>query len=162
MSSLAEKKAAWEAKAVAKTLARAPERQPEFTTSSGIPVERLYTPEDCCPESEDAYVEQLGFPGEYPFTRGVQPTMYRGRFWTMRQYAGFGTAAESQRALQVSAGAGADRPQRRLRPADADRLRLATIRWRSARSARSAWRSPRWPTWRRCSTASRWTRSASA
>ena len=97
MSSLAEKKAAWETKAVAKTLARAPERQAEFTTSSGIPVERLYTPEDCCPESADAYLEQLGFPGEYPFTRGVQPTMYRGRFWTMRQYAGFGAAAESNR-----------------------------------------------------------------
>ena len=95
MSSLAEKKAAWEAKAVAKTLARAPERQSEFTTSSGIPEERLYTPEDCCPERADAYLEQLGFPGEYPFTRGVQPTMYRGRLWTMRQYAGFGTAAES-------------------------------------------------------------------
>ena len=95
MSQLSERKAAWEAKAVAKTLARAPERQPEFTTSSGIPVERLYTPDDCCPERAGAYLEKLGFPGEYPFTRGVQPTMYRGRFWTMRQYAGFGTAAES-------------------------------------------------------------------
>ena len=66
----------------------------------------------------------LGFPGEFPFTRGIQPTMYRGRLWTMRQYAGFGTAAESQPALPLPAVAGRERPQRRLRPADADRLRL--------------------------------------
>ena len=97
MTKLAERKANWETKPVAKTLARAPERLPDFETSSGIPVERLYTPVACCPDSEEAYLERLGFPGEYPFTRGVQPTMYRGRFWTMRQYAGFGTAAESNR-----------------------------------------------------------------
>ncbi len=95
MSQLSDRKATWEAKTVAKTLARAPERKPEFETSSGIPVDRLYTPEGCGPELEDAYLRKLGLPGEYPFTRGVQPTMYRGRFWTMRQYAGFGTAAES-------------------------------------------------------------------
>jgi methylmalonyl-CoA mutase N-terminal domain/subunit len=95
MSEIAERKAAWEAKTVAKTLARAPERQAEFKTSSGIPVERLATPADCCTDTATAYREKLGFPGEYPFTRGVQPTMYRGRFWTMRQYAGFGSAAES-------------------------------------------------------------------
>ncbi len=95
MSQLSDRKAAWEAQTVAKTLARAPERKREFVTSSGIPVDRLYGPESGSPEAENAYVEQLGFPGEYPFTRGVQPTMYRGRFWTMRQYAGFGTAAES-------------------------------------------------------------------
>ena len=95
MSEIAERKAAWETKLVAKTLTRAPERQAEFKTSSGIPVERLATPADCCAEAAAAYQEKLGFPGEYPFTRGVQPTMYRGRFWTMRQYAGFGSAAES-------------------------------------------------------------------
>jgi len=95
MSQLTERKAAWEAKTVAKTLARAPERQAAFKTSSGIPVERLATPADCCADAATAYAEKLGFPGEYPFTRGVQPTMYRGRFWTMRQYAGFGSAAES-------------------------------------------------------------------
>ena len=99
MSKLADRKAAWEEKTVAKTLARAPERREQFETSSGIPVDRLYTPAetyaDGCPALADDYLAGLGFPGEYPFTRGVQPTMYRGRFWTMRQYAGFGTAAES-------------------------------------------------------------------
>ena len=78
--------------AVDKTIARFPERHDPFTTVSGRTVERLYTPE----EGNDAgYTDQLGFPGQYPYTRGVQPTMYRGRLWTMRQYAGFGTAEES-------------------------------------------------------------------
>ncbi len=98
MSTLAERKAAWEQKTVAKVLARAPERAPRFETSSGIPVERVYTPDAdaaACPAVDAEYQEKLGLPGEYPYTRGVQPTMYRGRFWTMRQYAGFGTAAES-------------------------------------------------------------------
>ncbi len=63
-------------------------------TESGIPMEALFTPSDL--ENWD-YEEKLGFPGDYPFTRGVQPSMYRGRFWTMRQYAGFGTAEESNR-----------------------------------------------------------------
>jgi methylmalonyl-CoA mutase, N-terminal domain len=57
-------------------------------------VERLYTPAD---ELNGDYLDKLGFPGAYPYTRGVQPTMYRGRFWTMRQYAGFGTAVESNK-----------------------------------------------------------------
>ena len=63
-------------------------------------MERLHLPDEmlaACPEAADGYLDRLGFPGEYPFTRGVQPTMYRGRFWTMRQYAGFGSAAESNR-----------------------------------------------------------------
>jgi len=68
-----------------------PERKKEFTTASFTTVKELYTPEDF-PEN---YEDKLGFPGEYPFTRGIQPTMYRGRYWTMRQYAGFGTAKES-------------------------------------------------------------------
>lgn len=81
----------WEAGALGKALSRAPERQAEFKTESGIPIERVYTPED----TKLDYGQDLGFPGQYPFTRGVQPTMYRGRFWTMRQYAGFGTAEET-------------------------------------------------------------------
>jgi len=81
----------WEATALQKTLSRFPERQEEFKTGSGIPVERIYTPA----EVQSEYLSDLGFPGQYPFTRGVQPTMYRGRFWTMRQYAGFGSAAET-------------------------------------------------------------------
>ncbi len=81
----------WEKKVVKPLIARFPERRDPFETRSGIPVERLYVP----PHPDPDYDEQLGFPGQFPFTRGVQPTMYRGRFWTMRQYAGFGTAKES-------------------------------------------------------------------
>lgn len=91
MSNLADKKKRWETETLQPVIQKFPERQPTFQTSSGIPVERLYLPNDPGPD----YEEKLGFPGEYPFTRGVQPTMYRGRFWTMRQYAGFATAAES-------------------------------------------------------------------
>jgi methylmalonyl-CoA mutase, N-terminal domain len=85
-------KHAWERRTLEKTLQRLPERHPEFTTLSGIALERVYTPLDV---ADLDYRAALGFPGEYPFTRGVQPSMYRGRFWTMRQYAGFGTAEES-------------------------------------------------------------------
>ncbi|GIW13058.1 MAG: methylmalonyl-CoA mutase [Tepidiforma sp.] len=76
----------------AKAVQRAPERQPSFETTGRMPIDPIYTQEDL--EGWDP-VTQLGFPGEFPFTRGIQPTMYRGRFWTMRQYAGFGTAEES-------------------------------------------------------------------
>jgi len=71
-----------------------PERKAAFVNRSDIPVDRLYTTKDGV-GSDDAYQEKLGFPGEFPFTRGIQPTMYRGRFWTMRQYAGFGSAEET-------------------------------------------------------------------
>jgi len=83
----------WEREVLRPVLARFPERRERFTTLSGIPVERLYTPADV----EVDYAADLGFPGQYPFTRGIQPTMYRGRFWTMRQYAGYATAEESNR-----------------------------------------------------------------
>src|SRR3990172_1982622 len=72
---------------------RAPERRARFETTSGVPLDPVYTAEDARPGLD----ERLGLPGEFPFTRGVQPTMYRGRFWTMRQYAGFGTAEESNK-----------------------------------------------------------------
>lgn len=68
------------------------ERKPHFTTLSGLPLERLYTAESLNGEKPN---EVLGYPGEFPYTRGIYPTMYRGRFWTMRQYAGFGSATES-------------------------------------------------------------------
>jgi methylmalonyl-CoA mutase, N-terminal domain len=84
----------WKKTTLQKTLSKAKEREPSFQTTSGIEVERLYTPVDTEPFD---YCEDFGFPGEYPFTRGVQPTMYRGRFWTMRQYAGFATAEETNR-----------------------------------------------------------------
>jgi methylmalonyl-CoA mutase N-terminal domain/subunit len=83
---------AWEQGLLKKALARAPERRPAVTTTSGIPLERVYTPLHL---ADQDYERDLGFPGAYPFTRGVQPTMYRGRFWTMRQYAGFGSAEET-------------------------------------------------------------------
>ncbi|MFN3534786.1 MAG: methylmalonyl-CoA mutase family protein, partial [Desulfatiglandales bacterium] len=83
----------WEA-SVRKSIAKSPERKQDFINTSNVLVKRLYTPLDI----EDLpYLEEIGFPGEYPFTRGIQPTMYRGRFWTMRQYAGFGTAEESNK-----------------------------------------------------------------
>ena len=71
------------------------ERKASFETGSGAPIKRFYAPEDLCEADGRGYAERVGAPGEYPFTRGVQPTMYRGRLWTMRQYAGFGTAQES-------------------------------------------------------------------
>lgn len=77
---------------VAKSLQKHKERREAFTTGGGLPLERLYGPDNV--DSAD-YMRDIGFPGEYPFTRGVQPTMYRGRFWTMRQYAGFASAEES-------------------------------------------------------------------
>ncbi|OAA31056.1 methylmalonyl-CoA mutase [Kosmotoga arenicorallina S304] len=84
----------WKEKTLKPVLKRFPERKERFETSSGTEVKHVYTPLDI-PEFD--YIDQLGFPGEYPYTRGVQPTMYRGRFWTMRQYAGFGTAEESNK-----------------------------------------------------------------
>jgi methylmalonyl-CoA mutase N-terminal domain/subunit len=81
----------WERETLEPALAKRPERMGEFTSLSGEPVERLYLPEDGVQE----YGAELGFPGEYPFTRGIYPTMYRGQPWSMRQFAGFGTAAET-------------------------------------------------------------------
>jgi len=89
---LKQDKARWERETLGPHADRAPEWSDRFTTVSGKPIERLYTPLDV-PELD--YQKDLGFPGEYPFTRGVQPTMYRGRFWTMRQYSGFGSAEET-------------------------------------------------------------------
>ncbi|MBZ0199693.1 MAG: methylmalonyl-CoA mutase family protein, partial [Ignavibacteriaceae bacterium] len=86
-----------------KFLAKAPERLENFTTPSFTTVKPLYQPNDA---KQDNYLEKIGFPGEYPFTRGIQPTMYRGRFWTMRQYAGFGTAKESNERYRYLLGQG--------------------------------------------------------
>ncbi len=83
----------WQDSILKKTLDKFPERKERFETSSGIELPRLALPSQPDPD----YEERLGFPGEYPFTRGIQPTMYRSRFWTMRQYAGFSTAAESNK-----------------------------------------------------------------
>ena len=85
-------KSEWVEGTYASSVNKTPEREYPFDTSDGVTVDPLYTPEDL--DGWD-YLKQLGFPGEFPFTRGVQPTMYRGRLWTMRQYAGFGDAEES-------------------------------------------------------------------
>ena len=82
----------WAERTLAPALAKGGERKSSFSSSSGIEQERLYAPDDMAGWE---YGEKLGYPGEYPFTRGIQPTMYRGRLWTMRQYAGFATAEES-------------------------------------------------------------------
>lgn len=89
--SRAEKKR-WEETTLKKATEKFPLRKDKFTTLSGIEIEDLYTPEHL---ENINYLSEIGFPGEYPFTRGVQPTMYRGRFWTFRQYSGFGTAADT-------------------------------------------------------------------
>src|SRR5690349_4815797 len=85
-----EAKQRWQQQTYEPTKAKTPERQAKFETSSGIELDALYTPDEA---SQDV-VQDLGFPGEYPYTRGVQPTMYRGKLWTMRQYAGYASAAE--------------------------------------------------------------------
>ena len=81
----------WKKKVYSETIKINPERKSEFTTASFIPIKELYTPDDLTA----SYDEKSGYPGQYPFTRGIQPTMFRGKFWTMRQYAGFGSAKES-------------------------------------------------------------------
>jgi methylmalonyl-CoA mutase N-terminal domain/subunit len=92
LSEIRREREKWEKEVVSKSFSKLPER--EFSTESGIPVNRVYTPADIA--SLD-YMRDLGFPGEFPLTRGVYPTMYRARFWTMRQYAGFGTAEQTNK-----------------------------------------------------------------
>jgi len=94
LDKIRQEKDAWVSGALKKVLERFPERRDAFETHSKIPVDRMYTPLDLV---EFDYSRDLGFPGQFPFTRGVQPTMYRGRFWTMRQYAGYGDAEETNR-----------------------------------------------------------------
>jgi len=91
MERIKEAKAKYDER-VAKVLQKMPERKADFANTSGIPINRVYTPLDM--EGFD-YLKQLGLPGQYPYTRAVQPTAYRGRFWTMRQYAGFASADET-------------------------------------------------------------------
>jgi methylmalonyl-CoA mutase N-terminal domain/subunit len=87
----------WEAETLRPFLANSPERAEEFMTTSSVPVGGLYTSADLAKFDE---LEDLGFPGEFPYTRGVYPTMYRGRLWTMRLFAGFGTASETNQRLK--------------------------------------------------------------
>jgi methylmalonyl-CoA mutase N-terminal domain/subunit len=102
MGDLDAAKRQWEEQTLGPVLKKTGERQDEFHTRSGIPVERVYLP----PDGEAAFAERLGFPGEYPYTRGIYPTMYRGQLWTIRQYAGAGTAEESNRRFRFLLGQG--------------------------------------------------------
>jgi methylmalonyl-CoA mutase N-terminal domain/subunit len=92
LAELEENRDKWEETTLQRSLARFPERRERFTTTSGEPIRRLYTPLDV---ADLDYVDDLGHPGSYPYTRGVHATMYRGRSWTMRMFAGFGTAEET-------------------------------------------------------------------
>lgn len=89
-STFHDKKEQWK-KEADRVTERFPERKETFETSSHIEIDRLYAPD----QIDEEYVEKTGFPGQYPYTRGIQPTMYRSRYWTMRQYAGFGSAKET-------------------------------------------------------------------
>ncbi len=102
MGDLDAAKRRWEEQTLGPVLKKTGERQEEFRTRSDIPVERVYLPAD----GELAFAERLGFPGEYPYTRGIYPTMYRGQLWTIRQYAGAGTAEESNRRFRFLLGQG--------------------------------------------------------
>ncbi|WP_297436254.1 methylmalonyl-CoA mutase family protein [Thermococcus sp.] len=95
LAKIREEEKRWDETTVKKFIEKRPERKEKFMTDDGFEIKRVYTPADLGEDWD--YLEKLGFPGEYPFTRGVYATMYRGRFWTMRQYAGFGTAEESNR-----------------------------------------------------------------
>ena len=143
----------WEEKTLRPTLAKSPERAAEFTTVSSYPIKRLYTPADLADWDPD---RDLGLPGQPPYTRGIHPTMYRSRLWTMRQFAGFGTAEDTNARFRYLLVAGADRTFRGLRSAYADGLRLGSCAVATAKWGNAAWRSVRWRIWKRCSTRFRW------
>src|SRR2546426_10044870 len=91
---LRDRKRTWERTTLKDSLAAMPERKKEFATTSFIPIERLYTPLDLAGVDPETHV---GRPGQYPFTRGIHPTMYRGRLWTMRMFAGYGSAEDTNK-----------------------------------------------------------------
>ena len=130
------------------TFARLPERDAPFSTISGEPIRPLYTEGDLPADPEAA----IGLPGEYPYTRGVYPSMYRGRLWTMRQFAGFGSARGDERPVPLPARARADRALDGVRHALADgpRLRPSAVarrgraRGRRGRHARGHGDAVRW------------------
>jgi methylmalonyl-CoA mutase, N-terminal domain len=97
----------WHEQTLSPVLKKSPERKAEFISEANIPIKRLYTPADLAGRD---YEQDLGFPGQAPFTRGVYPTMYRGRFWTIRPYSGFWHATGDQPALQIPPRASTKRP----------------------------------------------------
>ncbi|MBX3061488.1 MAG: methylmalonyl-CoA mutase family protein [Anaerolineae bacterium] len=102
-NSISDAKRQWQDTTLANTLKKVPERRNHFESSSNIVLERLYSPDNI---SDDNYLENVGFPGEFPYTRGIQPTMYRSRLWTMRQYAGYASAEESNARYRFLLGQG--------------------------------------------------------
>ena len=94
---MSQNRSDWEATVLGPATQRSNERKSKFITESDIETQTVYTPED---SPNFKYQEKLGYPGEYPFTRGVQPNMYRGRLWTMRQYSGYASAAETNQSFR--------------------------------------------------------------
>ena len=93
---MSDSKEEWRRNTLEPSVWRFPQREETFQTDSGITIDTVYTAEDA-PQTDGEYLESVGFPGEYPYTRGVQPNMYRGRLWTMRQYSGYATAEDTNR-----------------------------------------------------------------
>jgi methylmalonyl-CoA mutase N-terminal domain/subunit len=94
LTKIRKKYETWEEETLNKAISKHSESKPEFITTSSVPIKRLFLPNDM---KDFKYADKLGFPGEYPFTRGVHPTMFRGRLWTMRMFSGFGSAEESNK-----------------------------------------------------------------
>ena len=103
LDKLSQEKEKWEETGLQQTMARFPERREAFITTSSEPVDRVYTPLEV---AEMDYFEDLNLPGEFPYTRGIHPTMHRGRLWTMRMFAGFGTAEETNQRFKYLLGQG--------------------------------------------------------
>ena len=116
-----DRKQEWKEKVWGPATERSRERQARFETTSDIEIDPIYTPEDVANQDYD---RDLGFPGSFPYTRGVQPTMYRGRIWTMRQYSGFASAEETNRRYRYLLEQGQTGLSMGLRPAHSDRLRF--------------------------------------
>jgi len=145
--SLKEEKKRWERETYEPLVNRFPERKNDFKTSSGFSM-----PPVMLPSETQNYLEALGFPGEYPFTRGVQPTMYRGRFWTMRQYAGYASAEESNARYRYLLEQG----QTCL--SVAFEVLMPTTHWRKERLGKWVCRFPQWRIWKPYSGGSLWKR----
>ena len=105
----------WEREVLEPALAKAPERDVPFTTISGRPIDRLYTPDDV---SGLDYQRDLNNPGQFPYTRGIHPTGYRGKLWTMRQFAGFGTPEETNQRYKALLAAARSPTPRGEKPRD--------------------------------------------
>ena len=153
---MAREQARWESETLKRALDRGDERQAVFATTS-TETRRLYTPLDV---ADVDYVRDVGFPGEYPYTRGIQPTMYRGRLWSIRQYAGYGTPEETNQRFKFLLKEGQPGLSVAFDLPDPARPRFRRSAGRWARSGRWAWRSTLCATWRPCSTGSPWIRSA--